>query len=91
VSNLIITIVGGVAVLIIAACLGIGGTKYVVIHGSSVKKTGKWMMIMAVLIIFGGLHLASLNSTEQAGGWAIAILGLMFFGLGKFIAWFQRP
>ncbi len=96
-NELIITIIGGLTVVLVASWLGIGGgTHRVVVHGSNSKKTGKWIIIIAVLMVLVGL---SLNAGTEEGvslqkptaGSVIAMYGVLFFIVGKVVAWFQKP
>ena len=99
-EQLIYTVIGGVLIAIISTILGIGGTKRVVIHGNPVRKTGKWIIIVSILMIFGGLAWAGSNSPTQGGfdfskpgtiyGLTLTGYGVLAFIIGKIIAWFQK-
>jgi len=99
-EELIYKVIGGVLVAIITTIFGIGGTKRVVVHGSSVRKTGKWIIIVSVLMIIGGLAWAGSNSPTQGGfdfskpgtiyGLTLAGYGLIALIIGRIVAWFQR-
>ncbi len=99
-SELLITIISGVIVAIIVAWFGIGGTKHVTIHGSPVRKTGKWIIFFSIIAIFGGLAWAGHYSLPQGGldfskhgtvyGIALASFGLLALIVGKIVAWFQK-
>jgi hypothetical protein len=92
-TQLFITIVGGLAVIILGTWFGIGGTTKVVVQGSKVKKTGKWIIIFSILIILGGLTWAGSNSGPNVKiyGLTLAGYGVLFYSVGKIVAWFQRP
>ncbi len=101
-QNLIITVIGGLLVVVIASWFGLGGnTKVTVQGGGKVKKTGKWIILISVAMIFGGLAWAGSNSPAQGGfdfnqpstvyGLTLAGYGILFFVIGKVVAWFQRP
>lgn len=101
-SQLAVTVVGGLLVAIIAAWFGIGGTTKVAVHGGyKPKKTGKWIVIISVLMILGGLAWTGSGSPTQGGfdlnrpqtlyGLTLAGYGLIFFFVGKIVVWFQRP
>lgn len=100
-SSLIITVVGGLLVIIIASWFGLGGNTKVTVHGGGkVKKTGKWIIIISVVMILGGLVWAGSGSPAQGGldfnkpvtlyGLTLAGYGLIFFFVGKVVAWFQK-
>ena len=100
--QLIITVVGGLLVAIIAAWFGIGGTTKVAIQGGyKPKKTGKLIILISVVMIIGGLAWAGSNSPAQGGfdfsqpgtvyGLTLTGYGVLFFIIGKIVAWFQRP
>lgn len=98
-DQLLITIIGGVIVAIIATWLGISGSTRVVIEGTHVRKTGKWIILISAVMIFGGL-IWMVNSNPQGlndcvrppavYGFTLAGYGLIFFMIGKVVAWFQR-
>lgn len=101
-SQLFITVVGGLIVAIIAAWFGIGGTTRVAIQGGyKPKRTGKIIILISVCMILGGLAWAGSASPAQGGfnfndprtlyGITLAGYGLIFFFVGKIVAWFQRP
>jgi hypothetical protein len=101
-SQLFITVVGGLLVVIIAALFGFGGTtKVSVLDGGKVKKTGKWIIIISVVMFFIGLSLCKKSDPTQWGfdlnipstlyGVTIMLYAGLFFFVGKIVAWFQRP
>jgi hypothetical protein len=51
-SQLLISVVGGLLVIIIAAIFGLGGTKVTIQGGGKIKKTGKWIIIISVVMFF---------------------------------------
>jgi len=100
-SDLIITIIGGLVVIVIASWFGLGGNTKVTVHGGGrVKKTGKWIILISIAMIIGGLAWAGSNSPAQGGfdfsqpgtvyGLTLAGYGVLFFIIGKIVAWFQR-
>jgi hypothetical protein len=100
-SELIITVVGGLLVIVIASWFGLGGSTNVTVHGGGrVKKTGKWIILISVAMILGGLAWAGSNSPTQGGfdfnhpgtvyGMTLAGYGILFFIIGKIVAWFQK-
>lgn len=101
-SDLIITVVGGLLVIIIASLIGLGkNTKVTVSGGGKVKRTGKWIILISITMILGGFAWAGSNSPTQGGfdfskpgtiyGLTLAGYGLLFYFVGKVTAWFQRP
>jgi len=101
-EQLIITVVGGLLVLAIASWFGFGGSTKVTVHGGGkAKKTGKWIIIISVAMVLGGLAWAGSNAPAGGGvdfsrpttiyGLTLAGYGLLFFFVGKIIAWFQKP
>ncbi len=99
-EQLIYTVIGGVLIAIITTIFGIGKTTQVVVSGNKVKKTGKWIIIVSVLMILGGLSWAGSNSPPQGGldfskpgtiyGLTLAGYGVWAFIVGRIVAWFQR-
>lgn len=94
-SDLLIQIIAGVIVAIIASFIGIG-YKVRISHGSSSSpKTGKKVMIFSALVIFIGAMLGDqagwdMNVTQSVIGATIVGYGVLFFFIGKIIAWYQR-
>jgi hypothetical protein len=100
-SELFITVVGGLIVLIFGAWLGLGGsTKVRVEGGHKVKKTGKLLILISALMIIGGLAWAGSNAPAQGGidlyipgmlyGVTLAGYGVLLLIVGKIVAWWQR-
>lgn len=85
-NELLTTIIGGLVVAFIAALLGWSGGRNTVVQGVKVKRTGKIIIIVSVLMILGGLAWAD---TNQLYGLTLAGYGLIFFIIGKIVAWFQ--
>lgn len=83
--------------------LGIGKNKsqVVVVHGSKVKKSGKWIIIISSIIIIWGFLLLGNNSAPTAEinlinrqtvyGFSLIFWGGVLFIVGKIIVWFQKP
>jgi hypothetical protein len=101
-SQLLINVVAGLAVLILGAWLGLGGSTKVRIEGGhKVKKTGKLLILISVLMIIGGLAWAGSNAPAQGGvdlnipgmlyGFTLAGYGALLLIVGKIVAWWQRP
>jgi len=99
-GQLIITIIGGLAVMFIASLLGISEKMTITVQGGKIRKTGKWVIILSILMILFGLYLCSQNPLKEGGydmnkiktvyGLTLIGYGVIIFGIGKFIAWFQR-
>ena len=101
-TDFIIEIIVGVIVTIVVAQLGIGviKTKVVHTHEVKIKKTGKWIILISVAMIFFGLVAISNNHNPEAGfenenlkfwiGFAFLGYGIVLFIIGKIVAWFQR-
>jgi hypothetical protein len=100
-GQLFITIIGGLIVAAIASWFGFSGSTKVTIHGGhKVKKTGKWIILISVVMILSGLAWAGSGSPAQGGldfnkpvtlyGLTLAGYGLIFFFVGKVVAWFQK-
>lgn len=100
-KELLLQIIGGVIVAAIAAWFGIGGTKRVVIHhtGRS-RRTGKWIILISVVMILGGLSWMGSSNPQGFNDWlkppaiygfTLAGYGVIFLVIGKIVAWFQRP
>jgi len=87
-NELIVTVIGGLIVAFIASLFGWGSGRSTVVQGVKVRKSGKIIMIVSVLMILGGLSLA--GSGEQLYGYTLAGYGVLFFFVGKVVAWFQR-
>lgn len=89
-SQLLFTILGGVITAVIVGWLGFGKSKIVVVHGVRVKKTGKWMVIISILMILLGSYLHSKGGSFASAGITIAAYGFVIFLIGRAVAWFQR-
>lgn len=94
-SDLLIQIVAGIIVAIIASFIGIG-YKVRISHSSSASpKTGKRIMIFSALAIFTGAILGGqsgwdMGTTQGVIGATLAGYGVLFFFIGKIVAWYQR-
>jgi len=83
-NELLIIVVGGIIVAILINIFGIGSSTRVKIQGGyKPSKTGKWIIILSVLMILGGLSWASghptpINSRYINTGYAVAIWGVYF-------------
>lgn len=75
-------------VAFVASLFGWGGGRSVVVQGVKVRKSGKIIMIVAAIMILGGLSWA--GSGQQLYGYTLAGYGLLFFIVGKIVAWFQK-
>lgn len=89
-SQLFYTILGGVITAIIVAIFGIGGTTRVVVHGTKINRSGKWIMFFSVIMIFGGLAWAGSSTSSQIYGYTLAGYGVIAFIVGKIVAFFQK-
>lgn len=99
-NQLIITVLGGLAVVSIASLMGISDKVNITVRGGKVRKTGKWIIIFSILMILSGLYLCSQHSLPQGGydlnaietiyGITLIGYGVIAFGIGKFITWFQK-
>lgn len=101
-SNFLIAVISGLTVLALASWFGIGKDKTarVLPKGFRVRKTGKWIMIISVIIIIWGLILwggdpgqsmgFNLHSQRASFGFLMTIAGGILFGIGKIIEWFQK-
>ncbi len=93
-SDLVIQIVAGLAVILLAGWLGLGG-KTVTIQSNSAKKTGKKIILVAWILIILGLYLGGASNwdveTVKAGmGISSLIFGFLLLIVGRIIAWYQR-
>src|SRR5882672_1960525 len=97
-SELFVQIIGGLIVAILAFFFGISGNRTkVVVQGTRVRKTGKWIIFISVLMILGGLTWAGSGSPSQGGfdfnkpatiyGLTLAGYGFIFLIVGKIVAW----
>ena len=99
-SELIIQIISGVIAAMLIAWFGIGKNKTTVIQtqGIKVNKTGKWMMIIGVIMVIWGIILFGSIDHSLAGAknpnefyfLALMVFGGLIFAIGKFINWFQK-
>ncbi len=96
-EQLIITIVGGLAVLLIAGWLGIGGSPVRIIHAGRTSKKWKWVILVSWLIIIVGIVIflsnfpqGGFNSPLTGLGFLLVFLGLIGLGIGKIGSWFHR-
>lgn len=87
-NELVITIIGGLAVAFIASLFGWGAGRSTVVQGVKVRKSGKIIMIISALMILGGLAWA--GNGNEVYGYTLAGYGVLFFLIGKVVAWFQR-
>lgn len=97
-KELLFTVIGGVIVAIIVSWFGIGGTKHVSVHGTPVRKTGKWIIFVSVIMILWGLSWIGqtpggfdFDKTQTLYGLTLAGYGVIALVVGKIIIWFQRP
>jgi len=102
-ENFFIEIIIGVIVAALATWFGLSGSKTSVVikEGVQVKKTGKKIIIVSIIMILGGFILIG-NSLDQNNevdyenikfwmGVSFAGYGVLFYFLGKIVAWYQRP
>ena len=93
-SDLMIQVIAGVIVAIIVSFIGIAH-RIKISHGTTSAKTGKKIMIISVLAIFIGAYYGGQNgwdmeSTQSMIGATMVGYGVLFFFIGKVIAWYQR-
>ncbi len=99
-EQLVIQIIGGLAVVAIAAWLGIGRSSVRIIHSTRPSKTWKrvilisWLMIIAGIYMFGSNKGTFINITAN-NIYAIIGLDLIGFGIialiiGKVGHWFNK-
>ncbi len=86
-NELLITVIGGLIVAFVAGIFGMSGNRSTMIQGVKVRKTGKWIILISIAMILGGLYWAN---SSQLYGYTLAGYGLIFFVIGKIVAWFQR-
>ncbi len=90
-KDLILMVVGGVLVTVITSIFGIGNSKITVIEGVRVKKTGKWIIMVSVMMILSGLVWAGKTTPDaRLYGYTLAGYGFLAFIVGKVITWFQK-
>lgn len=101
-ASFFIAVISGLTVLALASWFGIGKDKNskVLPSGFKVRKTGKWIIIISVIMVVCGLALwlgdpgqntgFNLHSQRASFGFLMAILGGILFGVGKIIEWFQK-
>lgn len=100
-DQLFLQILGGVLVLVIGAWLGVGGTTKVIVYGQRARKSGKWLIIISVAMIVGGLMLCrkadpsqwgyDLNDPHTVYGLTLISYGALLYFVGRVVAWFQKP
>lgn len=100
-NQLSINIISGLVVAIIIAGLGIGSTTKVSVSGIQTRKTGKWMIIISVAMIFIGLAWLGKNAPSGRGfnfsdpstiyGFTLVGWGVLLLVVGKIVTWFQTP
>lgn len=89
-SQLIFTIIGGIITAIIVAWFGIGGTTRVVVHGTKIRRSGKWIILFSILMILGGLAWAGSDPLYKIYGYTLAGYGALAYLVGRVVAWFQK-
>lgn len=101
-SQLAINITGGLIVAVLLSWFGLSGSTRVTVQGGhTVKKTGKWIMIIsavAIIVAFSFLRKGDptkwgydLNIPSNVIALTVILYGALFFVVGKIVAWFQRP
>ena len=85
--DLLTSIIAGLVVAFLTGLFGWGSNRQTVIHGVRVRKTGKWIIIVSIAIIFAGLYW---SETNKLYGYTLAGYGLLGFVIGRIVAWFQR-
>lgn len=99
-DQLFIQVVGGFIVAILVALFNIGGTKVTVVRAAKTSKTGKWIIIISVIMILVGLALMGQNAPQKVGldfnklqtmiGLTLVGYGILALIVGKIVAWFQK-
>lgn len=93
-NNILSQIISGIIVALILYWIGLGSNKVIVYNSGKIRKTGKWIIIISILIIIIGLNIGAKQQVNYTGtispGYGFAILGGFLFFIGKIIAWFQR-
>ncbi len=99
-SDLIIQVTGRVIVAVLIAWIGIG-RKVKIVHSQGVqaKKTGKWMIVISVIMIMLGIILfdsasfekgINFNNPKELYSISLLTFGIILLIIGKIVAWFQR-
>jgi hypothetical protein len=89
-SQFFIQILIGIIVTALTAWFGIGGTTRVVVHGTKVRRSGKWIIFLSVIAIIAGLSWAGSDPMNQTYGYTLAGYGVLAYITGRIIAWFQK-
>lgn len=93
-SDLMIQVVAGIIVAIIVSLIGIGHHVRVS-QSTTIPKTGKKIILLSVVAIlvgayYGGQSGWDMDTTQGIVGATIAGYGVLFFFIGKVVAWYQR-
>jgi len=95
-SELAITIIGGLVVAIVVAIFGLSGTTRIFISNSHRSpRAGKIIILIGVVMIIAGLAWIGNNDSPQQktsitdGGSLLALYGVLFLIIGKVVKWFQ--
>lgn len=93
--DFLIQVIAGIIVAIIASFIGIGYKVRISHSSDSSRKTGKKIMIFSGLAIFTGVILGGqsgwdMGTKQSVIGATMAGYGVLFFFIGKVIAWYQR-
>ncbi len=101
-ENFFIEIIIGIIVATLATWFGLSGGKTTVVieKGVKIKKTGKKIIIISIIMILGGFILIgnSLDPNNEINyenikfwmGIAFAGYGVLFYFIGKIVAYYQR-
>ena len=92
-NQFIINIIGGVIIAILVSWLGFGGSKVTIQHTGTSRKTGKKIMLFAILMIFTGAIWAgkdTLHTGLSNHGTLLASYGFILFIIGWVVNWFQK-
>lgn len=94
-----ITVVGGLAVLMLASWFGLGGksNRVVIVQNGKSNKKWKWLIVFSIILMVVGFY--QFSSNYPKGGFQNPMSGfgfcLLFFGfillcIGKFMVWLNR-
>jgi hypothetical protein len=87
-KELVVTVIGGILVMALGSWFGIGSSRVTTVEGVRIRKSGKWMIIISVIMIIGGLSWAGSGNT--LAGYTLVGYGFLLFIVGRVVAWFQK-
>lgn len=94
-NQLIINVIGGVIVGIILTIVGVNRKSKVIVRGTRIRRTGKWIIIFSTIAILLGLIWASksgysFDKPQTLYGFTLSAYGVIGLVIGKIVAWFQK-